>query len=279
MKISKHPISKAQLKNKGDLDLLLLGCGSAFATTLHQTNVLVVKGNDHLLIDCGTQCTLALAQVGLKLSAIQTFLITHSHADHIGGLEEAQLNARYITKKRPNMVITQQYQDILWNQSLRGGSEQSEVKLLTFPDLWKVIRPKPIKGFSRDCWQTSIGSIDVKMFRTMHFPDKAKSWRDSAWSCGLVIDERILFTSDTRFDPQMLAEFDSKFSLEVIFHDCQLFTGGVHTSITELSHLPESIRRKIVLVHYGDNWRDFMAQANDAKFHSWGRQGHTYQFD
>jgi hypothetical protein len=113
----------------------------------------------------------------------------------------------------------------------------------------------------------------------MHFPDKAKSWRDSAWSCGLVIDERILFTSDTRFDPQMLEEFDSKFSLEVIFHDCQLFTGGVHTSITELSHLPESIRRKIVLVHYGDNWRDFMAQANDAKFHSWGRQGHTYQFD
>lgn len=279
MKISKHPTNKTQLTNKGELNLLLLGCGSAFATTLHQTNVLVVKGNDHLLIDCGTKCASALAQVGLKLSAIQTFLITHSHADHIGGLEEAQLSARYITRKRPSMVITQQYQDILWNQSLRGGSEQSEVKLLTFPDLWKVIRPKPIKGFSRDCWQTSIGSIDIKMFRTMHFPDKAKSWRDSAWSCGLVIDERILFTSDTRFDPEMLEEFDSKFSLEVIFHDCQLFTGGIHTSITELSHLPESIRRKIVLVHYGDKWRDFMAQANDAKFHSWGRQGHTYHFD
>jgi ribonuclease BN (tRNA processing enzyme) len=279
VKISSHPLQKTSLTNGGALDFILLGCGSAFASTLNQTNILLVKGDDHLLIDCGTRCASALQQIGLALSSIRTFLITHSHADHIGGLEEAQLGARYITKKRPNMVITPHYQDILWNQSLRGGAEHSEVPRLSFSDFWNVIRPTPLDGFSRECWQTSIGSIDIKMFRTKHFPDKAKSWRDSAWSCGVLIDERVLFTSDTRFDPALLEEFNRRFDLEVIFHDCQLFTGGVHAGIEELTNLPESIRRKMVLVHYGDNWRDFVTLAANANFHSWGQQGHSYQFN
>jgi ribonuclease BN (tRNA processing enzyme) len=279
VKISAYPITEAKLSNTGGLDLLLLGCGSAFANTLYQTNILLVKDDHHLLIDCGTRCTTALQHVGLKLSDIQMFLITHSHADHIGGLEQAQLTGRYITKNKPSMIITPQYQDILWDQSLRGGVEQSEVGNLSFSDFWNVVRPVPLAGFGRDCWQTRVGSIDIKMFRTKHFPDQAKSWQDSAWSCGTLIDDRILFTSDTRFDPELLEEFDSSFNLEVIFHDCQLFTGGVHTGIEELAGLPKDLRQKIVLVHYGDNWRDFTSLATKAKFHSWGQQGYTYQFN
>jgi mRNA degradation ribonuclease J1/J2 len=279
VKISAFPIKEAKLSNAGGLDLLLLGCGSAFSNTLYQTNILLVKDDHHLLIDCGTQCARALQQVGLRLSDIRMFLITHSHADHIGGLEQAQLSGRYITKNKPSMIITPQYQDILWNQSLRGGAEQSEVGKLSFSDFWNVIRPSPLDGFDRDCWQTSVGSIDLKMFRTKHFPDQAKSWQDSAWSCGALIDDRILFTSDTRFDPELLEEFDSQFNLEIIFHDCQLFTGGVHTGIEELAGLPEVLRRKIILVHYGDNWRDFTSLATKANFHSWGKQGCTYQFN
>jgi len=278
VKISKLPIKEAKLSNAGGLDFLLLGCGSAFATTLHQTNILLIKENHHLLIDCGTRCTTALQKVGLRLPDIQMFLITHSHADHIGGLEQAQLHGRYVTKKKPSMVITPEYQDILWNQSLRGGAEQSEVKRLSFSDFWNIIRPEPLVGFDRDCWQTTIGNIDIKMFRTKHFPDQAKSWQDSAWSCGILVDDRVLFTSDTRFDPELLEQFDSRFNIEVIFHDCQLFTGGVHTGIEELTGLPETLRRKIVLVHYGDNWRDFTMLASKANFHSWGKQGPAYHF-
>jgi hypothetical protein len=46
-----NPIS---LTNDGQLTLTFLGCGSAFAKTLNQTNLLIVKGSDHLLIDMGT---------------------------------------------------------------------------------------------------------------------------------------------------------------------------------------------------------------------------------
>jgi len=278
MKISSRQISKVKLSNRGDLGLYFIGTGSAFTKTLNQNNLLIVKGDDHLLIDCGTKCSQALHQVGLPISSVKNFLITHSHADHIGGLEEVHLFGRYVTQQKPTMVINNTYQKILWEQSLRGGSEKSEAQDLTFTDLWSVVRPKKLKNYPRETWGTDIGSINIKMPRTMHFPDSAKSWKDSAWSCGIIIDDRIFYSSDTRFDRDLIESFDKKFKFEMIFHDCQLFTAGVHASIDELSTLPAKLKRKMILMHYGDNWQDFKSQASKAGFHSWAQQGKTYTF-
>ena len=278
MKTSSRPLKKVQLTNSGDLSLYFVGCGSAFAKTLNQNNLLITKGSDHLLVDCGTRCSQALHEVGVSIAQIQNYLITHSHADHIGGLEEVQLFGRYVLQRKPNMVITPAYEKILWEQSLRGGSELSEKEPLTFSDLWHAIRPKKLKGYPRETFETNIGSINIKMPRTMHFPDSATSWKRSAWSCGVIIDDRVFFTSDTRFDPDLVLQYDEMFNFDVIFHDCQLFTGGVHASIDEVSSLPEHIRKKIILMHYGDNWQGFRSQARKAGFQAWAKQGHTYRF-
>ena len=266
------------LANGGALALYFVGTGSAFAKTLNQNNLLVVKGREHLLIDCGSRCPQALHDAGVSLAQVEQFLITHSHSDHIGGLEEVQLYNRYVLKRRPRMVIAPEYETILWEQSLRGGSERSEAEPLVFADLWEPLRPKEAKGYPRQTFELDLGGIDLKMPRTMHFPDTARSWRESAWSCAVILDERVLFTSDTRFDPELIEGYDARFNLECIFHDCQLFTGGVHASIHELATLPARIRRKTVLMHYGDDWRDFIPLAKKAGFHSWARQGHTYTF-
>lgn len=272
------PVETVQLKNDGDLSLYFVGTGAAFAKTLDQNNLLIVKGDDHLLIDCGSKCTQALHKVGIEVADLQNFLITHSHADHIGGLEEIQLFGRYVTQNKPRMVINEEYQDILWNQSLRGGSEMSESQPLGFEDLWTVQRPSLVPGLKRETWEANVGSINVKMPRTMHYPDDAPGWQESFWSVGVVIDERILFTSDTRFDLELLQEFDEHYNFEMIFHDCQLFTGGVHASLNELKTLPAHFRERIVLMHYGDNWKDFEQEALDAGFHSWAQQSALYNY-
>jgi ribonuclease BN (tRNA processing enzyme) len=266
------------LSNSGELSLHFIGCGAAFAKTLHQNNLLIVKGNSHLLVDCGTKCSQALFDVGLPIADIRNYLITHSHADHIGGLEEVQLFNRYVLQNKPSMVINEDYEAVLWNQSLRGGSEKSEAKPLCFGDLWNRIRPSLVPDMPRETWEATIGDINVKLPRTMHFPDSAKSWQDSAWSCAVIIDDRVLFTSDTRFDPDLIASYDRLMDFEVIFHDCQLFTGGVHASLDELVSLPARLKSKIILMHYGDNWRDFETTALDNGFHAWARQGHSYIF-
>lgn len=278
MKLSPEPVEQLELTNEGDLSLYFVGTGAAFAKTLNQNNVIVVKGDDHVAIDCGTKFSQALYDVGLPVSKVENFVITHSHADHIGGLEEVQLYGRYVSQVKPNMVINADYQKILWEQSLRGGSEMSESRPLEFEDLWDIIRPTRVADAPRETWEANVGSINLKLPRTMHYPDDANSWRDSQWSCAVIIDERILFTSDTRFDEDLLTSFDALYDFEYIFHDCQLFTGGVHASINELSTLPADLKSRIVLTHYGDNFRDFEKQAREAGFLAWAKQGHRYRF-
>ena len=278
MKISNRPRKRMSLTTKGELTLYFVGCGGAFSKTLNQNNLLITKGEDHILIDCGTTCSQALQKVGVPILDIRNFLITHSHADHIGGLEEVQLAGRYVAKRKPHMIITKSYEKILWEQSLRGGSELSERKPLRFSDLWETTRPKKLAYCPRDTYEANVGKINIKMPRTLHFPDSAKTWRGCAWSCAIIIDERILFTSDTRFDPNLILDFDKLYNLEMIFHDCQMFTGGIHASLEELMTLPENVRKKTVLMHYGDNWRDFRSRAREGNFHSWAKEGHTYTF-
>jgi len=278
MRVSSTTREKIKLENDGQLSLYFIGTGSAFTKTLSQNNLLIVKGNDHVLVDCGTKCSQSLHDVGLPLSEIENFIITHSHADHIGGLEEAHLHGRYISHRKPNMVINEEYQKILWEQSLRGGSEMSESQPLGFEDFWNPIRPTLNKYCPRETWEANVGSINLKLPRTKHYPDDAQSWRDSFWSVGVIIDDTILFTSDTRFDPELLLSFDDMFNFEVIFHDCQLFTAGVHASLDELKQLPLYLRKKIVLMHYGDDWRDYEQDALNAGFHSWAKAKHAYTF-
>jgi ribonuclease BN (tRNA processing enzyme) len=272
---------KLSLTNDGKLELFFIGVGSAFTLKNYQTNLLIIKGNDHLLIDCGTKCTRALSELGKSIVDIDNFLITHSHADHIGSLEEAMLMARYFAKKKPNIIINEIYQNILWSMSLEGGCGYSEEKngaILTFGDFWNIIRPKWLENYPRETMEANIGGINIKIFRTKHIPDNAKSWDTSFWSSGIIIDDKILFTSDTRYDEDLLVSFDKKFKLEKIFHDCQFFTGGVHASIEELKGLPAEIKKKTILVHYGDNWEQFEGKVKEYGFEGLGKQQVYYTF-
>ena len=260
MKIQTLEERPFSLKNDGELELFFLGVGSAFTKRNFQTNLLIIKGEDHLLIDCGTKCPQSFYTLGHQITDIENILITHSHADHIGGLEEVALMGRYMTKRKPKMVINETYQHILWDMSLRGGSaynEEDAGDILGFHDFFEPIRPDWLPNYPRETLSAQVGSIDIKMMRTMHIPDSSWDWHSSFWSCGIIVDDRVLFTSDTRYDPELITSFDSMFNLEAVFHDCQFFTGGVHASIHELKGLPADIKKKTYLSHYGDNWEDF----------------------
>lgn len=259
--IIRHPEDhKISLTNNGDLSVVFIGCGSAFATRNYQNNLLIIKGEDHVQIDCGTRCATALREIGLSVTMIKNYHITHSHADHVGGLEEVGLIGRYISPNKPNVYITKEYQDMLWNDSLKGGSAYSEKnggKFLSFEDFYNPVRPKKIEGYPRDTYEFNVGSINIKMMRTTHIPSDSESWMDSVWSNGIIIDDRVLFTGDTKFDENLILNYDRLFDFETIFHDVQFFRGGVHAFLDDLATLPNLIKSKTYLMHYNDNWEQY----------------------
>lgn len=271
------------LKNRGELEIFFIGTGSAFASTLDQTNFLIIKGENHIMVDFGMTAPRALLKrTGLKPTDIEVVFPTHSHADHIGGLECLALMSRYVgqrflNKPKIRMIITEEYQRILWDYSLRGGLEHNEELLdpkrkLSFSDFFSVIRPKWKTYQPREIFQVQIGSIKLEIFRTKHIPEQSETWEDSFVSYGLFIDDRVFFSGDTRFDPELIEMYQHA---EIMFHDVQFFPGAVHAPLENLKTLPAEIKQKMLLVHYSDDFR----KQNIKDFAGWAQAGIRYIFE
>ena len=270
-----------ELSNKGNLTIFPVGSGSAFTKLNYQNNYLLIKNNKHIMIDCGTRAPEALFRLGRSVIDIENYYITHSHADHIGGLEEVMLMGRYVAQKKPNIIISKEYQEILWNYSLRGGGAWNEAKktgFLEFEDLWVPHRPREFNGLNRQAWEIDYAGFHLIFFRTMHYPNSAITWEDSAYSTGVIIDKFVLFSADTRFDEELITDITSMFDIEVIFHDVQFFPGGIHAQFEELKTLPADIRARILLMHYPDNYEQYEKQVLEAGFKGFVKQHHYYDF-
>lgn len=265
MKLRETWSKPLSLVNDGRLSLFFVGCGSAFATTHYQNNLLIISGDDHVMIDCGTRAPTALRELGIGVTAVRNWVITHSHADHIGGLEEVMLLNRYGGPGKPTVAIEPQYERILWNRSLRGGAELNESSAgLGFADFWQIERPRRLRGLPRRAALVRFGAIELLLFRTHHLPEHTAGWRDSFYSIGAIINRRVLFSGDTQFDPQLLLTFQELYDIEAIFHDVQFFPGGIHAHFDDLLTLPRATREKMMLMHYADTWQDHQARAADA---------------
>jgi ribonuclease BN (tRNA processing enzyme) len=247
----------------GHLRAAWLGVGSAFASASYQSNVLLIKGDQSILVDCGTSAANGLTEIGLTPLDVQALLPTHSHADHVGGIEELALKHRYFAPiikggkpgdYRPHCIVTDYYETMLWENSLKGGlgwSESHNGNHLNFKDFFQPVHPQPVEGAGRAAYRTMFGGIDIMLIRTMHFPEQGTDWSQCAPSYGLIVDNRVLFSGDTRFDRALIDEFVTD-SIETVFHDCQSWTGGIHAGYEQLKTLPESVRGRMVLVHLDD---------------------------
>jgi ribonuclease BN (tRNA processing enzyme) len=250
----------------GRLELSFLGVGAAFATTMLQSNLLVVKGRTHLMIDLGGRASAALHAAGLSALDVENLAVTHSHADHVGGIEEWCLKARYASPRangvagayRPRLYVTAEYARILWDATLRGGLEHGAGSCagarMSLEDYVELRPCGPVAGYGRPVFRAAVGegadAIDLKLMRTTHIPGCPFDSPDAFYSVGALLDDRVLVSGDTLFDEALVEEFGA--AADAIFHDCQEFRGGVHASYGELAALRPALKEKMFLYHLSD---------------------------
>ena len=137
--------SRLQLTNDGQLSIFFIGTGSAFSKINFQTNLMIIKGQDHILVDCGTLCPYAMeTSYNRRVADIQNLILTHPHSDHIGGVEELVLVGRYVANHKINIIINDDFKQKLWDESLRGGIQYSEEGIMTFDDYFIQHNPKKL---------------------------------------------------------------------------------------------------------------------------------------
>ncbi|WP_336078362.1 MBL fold metallo-hydrolase [Paenibacillus sp. 203] len=234
------------------LTIQMLGTGSAFAKHYYNNNALLDSGEGKLLIDCGTTASLALHQMGVPLPDIDAILITHIHADHVGGLEEFGFQMNILHRRKPLLYIAEPLIYPLWEHTLKGGmSQQGMIDKLEDVFEVNVITP----GVPT----TLVSGIQVELIPTRHIPGKN--------SYSIFINDRLFYSADMVFDPDLLHHLVHERGCRSILHEVQLQGAGeVHTTLDELLSLAPSLQERIHLMHYSDDMEQFREKAGVMSF-------------
>jgi len=228
------------------LSITFLGSGSAFSLQPdnYQSNLLLQKDNDTMLIDAGGDIRFSLNDQGFGYLDIKNVYITHLHADHIGGLEWLALNTFFDAnyEGKPTLFASETLIHDLWNKSLSGGLCTLSTKLATLETYFNV---HPLTLEKKFTWN----GIDFKLVQAVHIVSD-----HVLQPCyGLMIyynNTSIFFTADTQLALYQLQDFYKE--ADIIFHDCETSEriSGVHAHYSELVQLPPELKKKIWLYHY-----------------------------
>lgn len=233
------------------MKLQMLGTGSAFAKAYYNNNALLESGGQTLLIDCGITAPRALHELGISFDEIDAVLITHIHADHVGGLEELAFQRKFIYRSKPILYVEKSLIEPLWENSLKGGLEQEGGHALE--DYFDV-RPLT-EGLPAEL----LPGLTAELIRTPHIPNKA--------SFSILFNDTFFYTADMVFDGELLNRLVRDRGVRGIFHDCQLHPPGiVHADLAKLLTLPEELQQIIYLMHYGDDQPAFVGRTGWMRF-------------
>lgn len=215
--------------------LRFLGVGSAQATELGASSaVLEQDGRPELMIDCGAEALSAyLAHYG---EAPRAIYLTHTHFDHVAGLERWFFGSYFDAVLRGQLRLYCHAALVPWIQS--RVADYPGVLAEGGVNYWDGVRLIPCQ---RGFWH---GGRWFEVFPTRHHEPNT--------SFGVALDGCFVFTGDTRPVPEQLSRFVRDGVL--LAHDCALHGNPSHSGIDDIEReYPPAWRPQWVLYHYGSS--------------------------
>jgi ribonuclease BN (tRNA processing enzyme) len=234
------------------VSLLPLGVGEAFTAQHYTASLVVGIDGDWLLIDCPHPVRKMLREASiaaklpkpLDLDRIHAVAVSHLHADHCCGLEDFGYYSFFALDRRAKLLMHPDASARLWDGLLAAGMELVQAKPDAQPvrkqlgDYFELIDLNPVQP-------VKCGPFSVECRRTIHSVP--------TFAFRIAVGGRTLgYSADTAYDPSLI---DWLADADLIVHEATtLIHTNVHTPYEKLAALPASLRSKMRLTHYPDDF-------------------------
>jgi ribonuclease BN (tRNA processing enzyme) len=228
------------------LRLVCLGCGDAFSARWYSTCFALESEETWLLVDCPHPIRKILHEaasplgLALDVDSFSAVLLTHLHADHASGIEGWSYYSKFVLNRRPVLLAHPEVTGAMWEHSLSGSmapaypDSNEPQSAATLDDFFDV------RALSEESTVTH-GPFQIECRRTCH-PIPTFALRIKAGG------KMLGYSCDTSFDPGLIEWLSHA---DVMIHETNR---GIHTPYEALVGLPVSLRERMRLVHYPDDF-------------------------
>jgi glyoxylase-like metal-dependent hydrolase (beta-lactamase superfamily II) len=244
------------------ITITCLGHGGAFSPlSVGNTSFLVDFDRFKILVDCGTTVPESLAEIGVKPGEITHCIITHLHADHVGGLERLLYHRRYIDQAaRLPLIMGEEVADAWIDVTKRLRNDLDSHALVNY------IAPGGGLSFDED--------VEISCRRVCHGGDVPTM---PGYCFLLELGSSAVFFSGDRIwkhENDTLVRKDMA-AADLAFHEIELSPNpsGAHTYVQEL--LGERGLANVVWTHHGKAGSDYEGFPLCQRGDQWTVEGRT----
>jgi ribonuclease BN (tRNA processing enzyme) len=236
------------------MHLQFIGCGDAFGTGgRFNTCFHLVAHNVNALIDCGSSSLVGMNKLAIDRNAISTILITHFHADHIGGLPFFILEANYVLKRQSALTIAgPPGLKARYAEMMDAAYPGTQTLQLSFP---LTLREVEIGK------RNEIGNMRVTPFRVVH---DERAGPCLGYRCETE-SKVVAYSGDTQWTDTIIdiGRNADLFICEAYTRDKPITS---HMALSSLEkHLPQIKPKRLVLTHMSN---DMLARRGEVPYES-----------
>jgi len=225
------------------LSIIPIGVGDAFSQKYYSSSLVITANGHSILVDCPHPIRKMLYENTQKhgkydIDNFLGILLSHLHADHCSGVEGFLFYSKYCLNRNTLIAAHKEVLDRLWQNCLSGAmdTQKSNTGKLksSLDDYADIIELKVDSSIN-------MGPFEIECRKTLH--------HIPTYAFRIRAENRIIgYSSDTAFDLGLIDWFKD---CDLIIHETNL---GIHTPYEKLAELPISIRKKMKLIHYPDDF-------------------------